>query len=173
VKNDRTKTATAATEPRSRENLETVPPPFDPDQYARESESTMATSPPSQKPTSPPEPFYAELRESCSSTHMPAAAPVDPEEAPSPPSVDWTSEVRVAEKPTGPVSYPTLDAVPRLVVSAEDLSWFDLDPEARAIVDRVNGARTIAEIADGMATPALEVRLLLQELQEAGAIEFA
>jgi hypothetical protein len=101
----------------------TVRPPFDPEKYARESESklrimeegraTRGTEerrrPPSNRPTVPPPPG------------LPGYEPII-----------------------------GVDGIPELVVAREDLEWFDLTPEARSLLQHVDGENAVRAICDLM-----------------------
>jgi hypothetical protein len=126
-------------------------PPFDPDAFARASESTLAVTPmegDEQRPTSPPQSSHARLRESCK--EVLAAVPL-PE----------LSDV------------PALGAVAVLLVAGEDLAWFQLaESTQRTIISHVDG-RTIVE--DVLAKARVEVDLglrLLSELAREGIVGF-
>jgi hypothetical protein len=153
----------------------TLPPPFDPEEYARESESTMVAPPAAaytQRPTAPPDAAYDELRESCS-TQMVAAKPLElPYEGG---AGDWQSEVRVVSTPPaadlGDDELPPLESVPVLAVAQEDLAWFDLDAETNALVKKVNGRDSIAKIAAASKVQPADAQQIFQELAKVGAIE--
>jgi hypothetical protein len=107
---------------------ETVRPPFDPDEFARESDSKMRaeTDPASARPTAPPPPGLPQYQAGLTSGTMHALASVGS------------------------------DAVPSLAVAREDLEWFALPTPTRTLLERVDGTRTIAALgADaGMALDA-------------------
>jgi hypothetical protein len=151
----------------------TVPPPFDPDEYARESESMIVPAPAissySMHPTVPPEADYEALRESCS-TQMVAAAPVP---FPSEDAVDAQSEVRVVSRPPSAPDddLPSLDSVPVLAVAPEDLAWFDLDVDTSALLAKVNGKDSIKKIAAKSTIAPFDVQLIFYELAKVGAVE--
>jgi len=110
----------------------TQQPPFDPDVFARESESHIETAPVSKRPTVPPIPSYTNLRDSC--RQFPASEPA-------------TSETAERTKT------PTLSAVVDLLASTDDLEWFNLDGPARAIVTVIDGALIVEEILGHRPTP--------------------
>jgi hypothetical protein len=97
----------------------TVPPPFDPEEYARESDSRIRieTTPSSSRSTAPPP-----------TGTMPEYAP---------------RETSGTMQALGSVS---TDAVPVLAVAREDLEWFDVAPYHRALLRYVDGRETIAVI---------------------------
>jgi hypothetical protein len=78
---ERSKNEQPGTKHESGDRISTAPPPFDPEEYARSSESILAAEPHLEsqrvllRPTAPPDPTYEELRDSCSEP-MPAADPV-------------------------------------------------------------------------------------------------
>jgi len=96
---------------------ETVRPPFDPEEFARESESRLRIA------------------------HVAAPLIADDEV---PPSSQSATRLTAAARET----LPAPDAVPFRAMAMEDLEWFDLDGEAKALLERVNGVRTIARIAE-------------------------
>lgn len=152
------------------EGARTAPPPFDPEDFARQSESMLVASPThSLLPTVPPNSSYNELRESCSA-HMLAAKAITP------PSQDaMQSEVRALS--SSPASLdasrvlPSSDSVPRLAVAAEDLEWFGLDSEAIALLAKVNGADSIETIAASCTVDMPDAQEIFYELEKAGAVE--
>jgi hypothetical protein len=103
----------------------TQQPPFDPDVFARESESHIETAPVSKRPTVPPLPSYTNLRDSCREFAA---------------SESTTSETAERTKT------PTLSAVVDLLTSMDDLAWFNLDARARAIVTVIDGELIVEEI---------------------------
>jgi hypothetical protein len=105
---------------------DTVRPPFDPEAYARESESRLRVA-----DVVPP----------------PPRTPLPPGDDEVPPSSQSATRL-TARPPHGDV--PSPEAVPYRATAAEDLEWFDLDAEAIALFNRVNGVRTIARIADSI-----------------------
>jgi hypothetical protein len=65
------------------------------------------------------------------------------------------------------------EAVPVIAVSREDLSWFELDSEAMALLAMVDGRTTVEEIVAGVAmTPERTVQLL-EDLEEQRVIALA
>lgn len=96
---------------------ETVRPPFDPEEYARESESRLRIADVVPPPARTPVPFDA------------------------PPGSESGTRLTAA---TGA---PSPEDVPYRVMAQEDLEWFDLDRDAVALLERVNGLRAIRRIA--------------------------
>ena len=130
----------------------TVTPPFDPSEYARDSESMMvataATT--SEVPTIPPNSDYGELRESCS-TNMRAARPV--------PMPRELTDEETHRRATRAFVTP-LAAVPVLLVAREDCEWFDLGADALTLlhaVDDITPLDALAESCGLSPTRALEI----------------
>jgi len=97
----------------------TVRPPFDPETFARESDSRVAIrddQSPSARPTAPPPAGVPQYRAEMASGTMPSLASVGP------------------------------DAVPQLVIAREDLEWFDLPKVARAVLVHVDGLAPVGTI---------------------------
>jgi hypothetical protein len=150
----------------TKKDLATAPPPFDPEEYARESESMVVGKPvasPSMKPTMPPDPFYQELRESCSD-HMPVAEIVDD-------GSDWQSEVRVLSTAPLPRDMPPFEAVPYLAMQADDLAWFELGPDARRILALIDGCNCVGVVLTKSPAGVDETGRVLAELLNLGVIE--
>lgn len=97
----------------------TVRPPFDPEAYARESETSIRldTVPPSNRPTAPPPPGVPQYQAGITSGTMQSLGSV------------------------------TSDAVPMLAVAREDLEWFDLAQPVRTLLALVDGVVPIAGLA--------------------------
>ena len=97
----------------------TVRPPFDPEAYARESESSIRldTVPPSNRPTAPPPPGMPQYTPGVTSGTMQSLGSV------------------------------TSDAVATLAVAREDLEWFDLPVLSRSLLALIDGRETIASLA--------------------------
>ena len=145
--------------------LETVPPPFDPEEYARDSESMIIANPvtASMKPTMPPEPFYEDLRESCSDQMEVAEAAPD--------SVDFQSEVRVLSSAPLPGDIPSLDAVPFIAMQTDDLAWFDLGADSKSVLSLVDGCTPIGLILTRSPLAADDTCQIVRELLGLGIIE--
>jgi hypothetical protein len=115
----------------------TVRPPFDPEEFARKSESSIRVNdgatppPPSAKPTAPP----------------PPGIPV------------------YAAASGG-------DAIPLLVVSRDDLEWFELTPKARAMLAHVDGQHTVAAICSSTGLQLGDALEALEELAREGLVAF-
>jgi hypothetical protein len=104
---------------------ETVRPPFDPEVFARESESR--------------------LRVAHVATHVPVASPMD--DADAPPTSQSATRLTAAG---ATADLPADEAVPFVAVSPEELEWFELDADAKAVLGIVNGERSIGHIADAL-----------------------
>jgi hypothetical protein len=120
----------------------TVRPPFDPEQFARESDSRIAfeENPPSSRPTAPPPPG------------LPHYEPeVSPREADSFPPV-------------------SAEAVPSLAIARQDLEWFELPKLARDLLGQVDGRSTLAMVCarGGFALEAATAAC--QELERQGIV---
>jgi hypothetical protein len=123
----------------------TVRPPFDPEKFARESDSNLRIleeeagtrvtqerrAPASSRPTVPPPPG------------LPGYEPVI-----------------------------GVDGVPELVVAREDLEWFDLTPEARSLLQHVDGESAVQAICDKMHLPADDVIAQLERLAGEGLVSW-
>jgi hypothetical protein len=96
----------------------TVPPPFDPVSYARESEANIRieTAPSSNRPTAPPPPGLPQYAPGQASGTMHALGSV------------------------------SSGAVPDLAVAREDLEWFELTPYARSLLRYVDGRQSLEAI---------------------------
>jgi len=120
----------------------TVRPPFDPEQFARESDSRIAieAEPPSDRPTAPPPPGLP-----------PYAADLSAPKHPAPGSV-------------GP------DAVPSLTVARDDLDWFELPRLARELLVHVDGRSTLAILCERCGFALDAVTATCQELDRQGIV---
>ncbi len=79
-----------------------------------------------------------------------------------------TSEVRLARPGK---AFPAREAVPVVVVSKDDLSWFGIDEQAQSILDRIDGRATVGDILETLTFPAADALVVLQELVEHKVIE--
>jgi hypothetical protein len=110
--------------PRRRgEERPTEQPPFDPDEFARTSELRLEVAVALKQSTAPPPSAHGRLRDSCKDLRLNPPVP--------------------GERRT---KTPTLGAVAVLLVSREDLAWFDLEPQARTLADLVDGEMIVEEI---------------------------
>ncbi len=80
--------------------------------------------------------------------------------------------ISVATTPA-PIDYANMAAllasVPRVIVSPEDVGWFDLDDETRDLLALVDGTNSVAEIAARATAP--NILSTLQHLEQRGIIE--
>ncbi|HEY8088156.1 MAG TPA: hypothetical protein VIF09_09930 [Polyangiaceae bacterium] len=105
-----------------REHLPTAPPPFDPEEFARSSESALRTA----------------------------------------------SDTRRTAENQSP---PPLNKRVRIAVPAEDLEWFELSPGARALLERIDGTKTLFDLLEGTANP--EILKAISELHDARILAYA
>ncbi len=117
-------------------------PPFDVQEYARESDSMIRieAAPISARPTAPPPPGMPEYAPGVRSGSMHALGSV------------------------------ASDAVPVLAVAREDLEWFDLTPYARALLRYVDGRETITAICTRARLKLDEAMAALHELARDGVV---
>jgi hypothetical protein len=108
----------------------TVRPPFDPQEFARQSE--RATLPP------------------------PANSPSD-----APELVSGSMEVVWPVEAT---------SVPRLAVAREDLEWFELPPQARRLLEHVDGVVTVEAISASAGVAITDATELFDELVREGIV---
>jgi hypothetical protein len=99
-------------------HIATVRPPFDPEAFARESDSKVRveTDPVSARPTAPPPPGIPQYAPGLSSGTMHSLGSV------------------------------TSDAIPTLAVARDDLEWFELPAFTRDLLHLVDGHEPIAAI---------------------------
>ncbi len=125
----------------------TVRPPFDPETFARESDSNMRV-----------------LEES---GRAPAERPRDH-------GAGVFSRPTVPPPPGVP-SYAAIigvEGIPELVVAREDLEWFDLSPEARTLLQHVDGENAVAVICDKVHLPENDVISELERLAGEGLVSW-
>jgi hypothetical protein len=122
-----------------------VRPPFDPEQFARESESRLKVAMPAPRPAkgrpSPGAPIAADSG--------PDLAEIDAEEV----TLD-------------------LDSVPLLTASREEVDWIDLPAEASALVAHVNGVDTVEQICAKAGVSAEDGAYLMIDLIEREVVRF-
>jgi hypothetical protein len=134
----------------------TLPPPFDIERYARESEDVLEAAPNSTRDTEPPPPEHASLRESCRDLKS-AIAPVATEHVSAVASLTDT---------------PALGAVAVPLVSREDYDWFELDERSRAIVAIVDDSLIVEEILAATHTPIADGIAVFAQLARLGLVAF-
>jgi hypothetical protein len=101
-------------------SISTVRPPFDPLEFARDSESMIRigeADPPSNRPTAPPPPGLPQYQAGLTSGMMHSLANVGP------------------------------DTVPSLAMAGEDLAWFELPEPAASLLGHVDGATSIGVLS--------------------------
>lgn len=123
-------------------HVETVRPPFDPEEFARQSETAIPVEgePPSKRPTAPP--------------------PVDlPQYAPGSTSGTMQSLGAMAVR-----------AVPALAVAQEDLEWFELPTLARELLALIDGHTPLAALCARAGLPLDRAFAACQDLARDGII---
>jgi len=136
----------------------TAPPPFDPAEFARESDAkirAVAEASPSSLPTVRP-PAGSDLVPASMNNLDTAGSIPDVQEV----------EPNSAHDALGP------NAIPVLAVSHEDLAWFDLGPEAVRLLAFVNGISSLEAICAKANITAEEGAVLLLDLAEVGVVGF-
>ena len=131
----------------------TARPPFDPTKFARESEARIRAAsevPPSNLPTVRPPPGF----------------PLSPARVGSMPDLEELGTTRGARDALG------ADAIPFLAVAREDLSWFELEPEALKLLARIDGVASLEVACAKAGFTAEEGALLLLTLSEQGVVGF-
>jgi hypothetical protein len=124
----------------------TARPPFDPAEYARESESNIAVEaevPMSARPTAPPPPGLPQYDRGLTSGTMQS------------------------------VSLLTSDAIPTLAVAREDLEWFDLTPPVRRLLALVDGLTPIHALSELAGLPVDEATTACRDLARDGILHLA
>jgi hypothetical protein len=141
VNDDRKKSEGGTTD--TRRDQSTIRPPFDPEAFAREADSSVTLEtvpPPSGRPTLPPPPEYAPEIASGTMQAMPA--------------VDSGT-------------------VPCLAVAREDLEWFGLSPVALSLVRHVDGVASLATICEAAGMRMAEVARIFEDLERDGLVVWA
>jgi hypothetical protein len=137
-------------------------PPFDLDEYVRDSEARLHIAPakvPANSPsTQPPPPEHASLLDSCKQLPV---APSDGDET------DGSSSTLDPRRIT-----PNLDAVAVLLLTADDLEWLDLDAEARALIALVDDQRIVEEILTQTKTDVVRGIAIFERLAAEGVVAF-
>jgi hypothetical protein len=109
----------------------TVRPPFDPQEFARQSERATLPPPPDRMPSDAPELVSGSME------------------------VVWPVEAT---------------SIPRLAVAREDLEWFELPPQARRLLEHVDGEATVSTISERAAVAILDATELFDELVREGIV---
>ncbi len=118
----------------------TVPPPFDPVAFARESDTNVRLLDAEE---------IANLRPTM------------------PPPATYPAEVASAGGPRAAIDAGT---VPCLGVAREDLEWFGLSAAAKTILGQVDGIATLGTIADATGMRIAEIARVLEDLVREGVI---
>ncbi len=130
--------------PEPRSEPVTVRPPFDPEEFARNADSSIRLT-----EGAPPPPLPATMP-------PPAGLPRYPTDLP-PLSSPRPTPMRA-------------DAIPELAVAIGDLDWFDLSPRARAVLLWVNGRDSVATICEQSGLAPKDAIAVLDELVREGLI---
>ena len=67
---------------------------------------------------------------------------------------------------------PALTSVPCVVVSKEDLSWFELEETSDVVLAMIDGESSVEAILERLAMPREQALTLLRELGSHGVVEF-
>ncbi|HEX4445328.1 MAG TPA: hypothetical protein VH044_01275 [Polyangiaceae bacterium] len=109
----------------------TVRPPFDPQEFARQSERATLPPPTTSSPSDAPELVSGSME------------------------VVWPVEGT---------------SIPRLAVAREDLEWFELPPQARRLLEHVDGAATVETISGNAGVAITDATELFDELVREGIV---
>jgi hypothetical protein len=82
------------------------------------------------------------------------------------------SELPTLPPPNANEHEPSSDCVPWLIVSREDLAWFDFSDLTRAVLDRVDGRKTVRALVQGTGLQRDAVMRALRELCEQHVLAF-
>jgi hypothetical protein len=113
------------------------------------------------------------LRKGSRPSHAPAGeddAPASRKPTARPPPVSSDSRKRKRGHDSGTPTLPGPYAVPRLLVAAADLAWFELDEVALRAAEMVDGRRTIQDIADRVRAKVGVLQLMVADLREKGVV---
>jgi len=138
----------------------TARPPFDPVEFARESDARIraaAEAPVSSLPTVRPPAGSADLFAGSSEKRAASASMPDVQE------VATTSDARDALGS---------DSVPFMAMSRQELAWFDVGPEATKLLAHVDGVSSIETVCARANVTAGEGASLLLDLAERGVVSF-
>jgi len=139
----------------------TIRPPFDPEEFARESESGLHAA----YPTAPP-PTPRVL-------HRPEAPAL--ELTPSRSRLQFSQDTPQLEEPAAgadALSALGLDTVPALGVSRDELEWVVLSADADRLLRCVDGTRTLEKVAEVARMSPEDVAAVLLDLADQGVISF-
>jgi hypothetical protein len=138
----------------------TARPPFDPTNFARESDARIraaAAAPASSLPTVRPPEGSADILASLKEMRASDAGSI--------PDVQEV-DANGARDALGP------EAIPFVAVSTADLAWFDLGPEAARLLAHVNGVSSLEAICATAGITADDAASLLLDLAEQGVVSF-
>jgi hypothetical protein len=135
----------------------TEPPPFDPEQYARDSESHLLKRGDDRRPTSPPTSTHEALRDSCQDLLAVVAA---------------ESGTRIPRREAALATRPTLGSVAVLLVAHDDLEWFNLEPLARTVLNAVDGETIVEDLLSFSRLDVAEGLAMLESLANSGLVAF-
>lgn len=138
----------------------TVRPPFDPAEFARESDAKMrgATEAPALEPLAMGSPAGLAPLVTLLNEALDVAGS--------------TPDVQEVETLGGAQDALGKDAVPFLSVSREDVAWLDLEPDAAKLLARVNGISSLESICAKVSMLEEEGAALLLDLAERGVVGF-
>jgi len=125
------------------QTISTVRPPFDPLEFARDSESSIRigeTDPASARPTAPPPPGLPQYQAGLTSGTMHSLANVGS------------------------------DTVPSLAVAGEDLAWFELPEPAATLLGHVDGAVNIGALCTRAGVTLDAAMVIFHELARQGIV---
>ena len=124
------------------EKTATVRPPFDPEEFARESDSKIRVEadPASARPTAPPPPGLPQYQPGVTSGTMHSLGSVGS------------------------------DTIPSLAVARDDLEWFELPKLARSLLGHVDATATIGAIASAAGVPLDAAMAAFHQLERDGLV---
>jgi hypothetical protein len=94
-------------------------------------------------------------------------------------SVEYLDEVPTAVRRSDvlpiarSVEGPSLEAVPVIAVTRDDLAWFEFEAETRALLAMIDGHTSVGELLASVAVPADRALTLLRDLELQRVIAFA
>jgi hypothetical protein len=125
-----------------RDDKATVRPPFDPVEFARQSELT--TVPPPAGASGPDDPVVT--------------------------NESTTVEVSTVEVSTVEVLFVEADTIPTLAVAREDLEWFELSPAVNELLKFIDGEASIAQVCASAKQDVDEGVVLVEQLVRDGVL---
>jgi hypothetical protein len=137
----------------------TMRPSFDPERFARESESGLHEADPASSRRPTPRAFRRPELPPLQWGTTRAALPSAPE---------------LDQRATGcdPLDALGRDAVPVLVVTREELEWIELSPEASRLVGCVDGASPLDTVCAKASMAAEDGAMILLDLADRGLVSF-